>query len=117
MDAIYKQRGNSIDYIPTVDVAAGQVVIANDLVAIAKLDIKAGTLGALALVGVFSVNKQSDTGTAIPFGAKVFWDAANGYATTDADDGGSPAVAYPCLGKCIKAAADEDVTVSVRLQQ
>ena len=48
MLATYVQRGESLDYIPAEDVAAGDVVIRNMLAGVAKLDIRAGTLGALA---------------------------------------------------------------------
>ena len=52
MNARYVQRGDSIDYIPESDVAAGDIVKVGSLVGVAKLDIKAGELGALAVVGV-----------------------------------------------------------------
>ena len=53
MKARYVQRGESIDYTPTADVAAGDVVQQGKLVGVAKLDMKAGELGALALCGVY----------------------------------------------------------------
>ena len=52
MNAVFRQRGDAVDYIPEADVSAGDVVVQNDLVGIAKLDIKAGERGALALTGV-----------------------------------------------------------------
>ena len=52
MKARYVQRGESIDFIPAFDVAAGDIVKVGSLVGVAKLDIKAGELGALALCGV-----------------------------------------------------------------
>ncbi len=54
--------GDAIDHVPASDVAAGDVVVRGDLVAIAKLDIPAGTLGALAVTGVFDVAKASGDG-------------------------------------------------------
>ena len=60
MDARYVQRGDAIDYTPTADVAAGDVVVlSNKLVGVAKLDIKAGELGALALTGVYEMAKTT----------------------------------------------------------
>ncbi len=112
MIAIYKQRGESIDYTPAADVAAGDVVVQNDLVAIAKLDIKAGELGALALCGVFTLPKAAGEGEGIAAGKKVYWDAAAKVVTVD-DGGGT----NKFLGKSIMAAADGDVTVLVRLSQ
>ena len=52
MKARYIQRGESIDYTPAADVAAGDIVKLGKLIGVAKLDIKPGELGALALVGV-----------------------------------------------------------------
>ena len=58
MKARYVQRGDAIDYTPMEDVAAGDVVVlSGKLVGVAKLDIKAGELGALALVGVYEFAK------------------------------------------------------------
>lgn len=76
MNARYVQRGDAIDYTPTEDVAAGDVVIlAGKLVGVAKLDIKAGELGALALTGVYEVAKSS--GVAFAVGTEVGWNAAD----------------------------------------
>jgi predicted RecA/RadA family phage recombinase len=44
--------------------------------------------------------------------AKVYWDAGNSVATTDTDEG-----ANKYLGKTVRAAADADATVRVRLEQ
>ena len=78
MKARYIQRGESIDYTPTEAVAAGDIVKLGNLVGVAKLDIKAGTLGALALSGVYRVVKGSETAEA---GAPVYWNADSGQAT------------------------------------
>ena len=80
--------GSAIDYTPASDVAAGDVVVQNDLVGIAKQPIAAGTLGALAVVGVFEVPKATGTAT------------GNTY-----------------MGKAIAATGDDDATVRVRLSQ
>ena len=106
MLAKYIQRGHSIDYTPDTDVAAGDVVIIGDLAGIAKLDIKAGTLGALALVGVFDIPKATGEGTAIAVGAIVFWDAENKQVTTTAGDN-------KYLGKTIIASGDDDANARV----
>ena len=114
----YIQTGGAVDYTPGADVAAGTVVVQGDLVGITKLDIPAGKLGALAVTGVFQVPKATGGGTAIAAGTKVYWDAANGQATPDADDGGSPTpTAYPYLGKTIAAVDTTDASVLVRLEQ
>ncbi len=63
--------GDSIDYTPGAAVAAGDVVVQGDLIAVAKLDMAAGQLGALATVGVFDVTKATGAGTDITAGAKL----------------------------------------------
>ncbi len=110
MNAKYVQTGDAVDYTPSADVKAGDVVVQNDLTGVAKLDIKADKLGALAVTGVFDVPKATGAGSAIAAGAKVWWDAAVKQATT-------VALAQGYLGKAVKAAADADATVRVRLSQ
>lgn len=112
MTARFIHDGNSIDYTPGADVAAGDVVVQNDLVGIAKLDIVAGVLGALAVTGVFELPKTAGVGEAIAAGAKVYWDVANTVATTNTAAG-----ANKYLGKTVIAATDNDPTVRVRLEQ
>jgi predicted RecA/RadA family phage recombinase len=102
----YVQRGHSIDYTPEADVAAGDVVIIGDLAGIAKLDIKAGTLGALALVGVFDIPKVTGDSTAIAAGTIVFWNATDKVVTTTAGDN-------KYLGKTIIASTDDDAHARV----
>src|SRR5690554_8232257 len=104
--------GNSIDHTPGADVSAGDVVVQGDLIGIAKLDIAASTLGALAVTGVFDVPKATGADTAITAGSKVYWDAGNSVATTD-----DAAGANKYLGKTVAAAGDDDATVRVRLEQ
>jgi predicted RecA/RadA family phage recombinase len=105
--------GDSINYTPTsADVAAGDVIVQGDLVGIAKRDIPRNVLGALAVSGVFDLPKARGVGAAITAGAKVYWDAGNSVATTDTDEG-----ANKYLGKAVRAAADADATVRVRLEQ
>lgn len=113
--------GNAIDYRPASDLPAGSVVVQGDLVGITKRDIATGQLGVLELTGVFDLPKATGAGSGIAAGKKVYWKPAAGenpaVATTDADDGGTPATAYAYVGKCIRAATDADATVRVRLEQ
>lgn len=104
--------GDSIDYTPASAVTAGDVIVQGDLVGVAKRDIEANVLGALAVVGVFDFPKTTGVGTAIDAGAKVYWDATNSVATTD-DLGGANKLA----GKAALAAGNDDETVRVRLSQ
>jgi predicted RecA/RadA family phage recombinase len=108
--AVYFQEGDSIDYTPGADVAAGDVVVQGDLVGVAVRPIAANTLGALAVTGVFDFAKATGGGSAIAMGAIVYWDdAANQANTTSAGN--------KLLGKVVRAAADADTTVRVRLSQ
>jgi len=104
--------GKSIDYTPGSAVSAGDVVVQGDLIGIAKLDIAASALGALAVDGVFDLPKASGASTAIAAGAKVYWDAGDSEAKEDAESG-----ANKYLGKVVAAAADADTAVRVRLEQ
>ena len=110
MKARYIQRGESIDYTPTANVAAGDVVKIGNLVGVAKLDIKAGELGALALVGVYEVLKIGLAEFAP--GALVAYDFENGLAT-------SPEISPSAkvIGHAVVAAAKADTLVCVRLEQ
>ena len=108
MKARYVQRGESIDFIPASDVAAGDIVKVGSLVGVAKLDIKAGELGALALCGVYEI---ATNGTAIEAGAVVSVDPGTGKVCA-ADASG--AVKF---GHAVTKAEAADATVHVRLEQ
>lgn len=108
MKARYIQRGESIDFIPEADVAAGDIVKIGAVIGVAKLDIKAGEIGALALVGVYEIEGNS---TAIAAGDVVSVDPATGKVCA-ADAAG--AIKF---GHAVAAASAGDLTVSVRLVQ
>jgi len=106
MSVRFVQSGHSIDFTPEADVASGDVVIQGDLVGIAKLDIAAGKLGALAVTGVFDFPKETGEGKALGAGVKLYWDAENEVAVASAGEGG----VNKYVGKCVRAAgASEDV--------
>ncbi len=104
--------GKSIDYTPGSAVNAGDVVVQGDLIAIAKLDIAAGQLGALATAGVFDVPKATGAGTDIAAGAKLWWNATD--SRVEKTDGSG---VHKYLGKAVRAALTTDATVRVRLEQ
>ena len=87
MTTEYVQQGESIDYTPAADVAAGDVIVQGELVGVAKKDITANELGALAVEGVFDFPKATGVSTAITAGANVYWDEAAQQATTNANAG------------------------------
>ena len=109
MKARYVQRGESIDFIPASDVAAGDIVKVGSLVGVAKLDIKAGELGALALTGVYEVAKA--TGFAVAPGIEVGWNPATKQAVAAGASGSVK------LGHAVALAAAGDALVYVRLCQ
>lgn len=77
MKAKYVQRGDSIDFTPSVDMEAGEIVRLGNLIGITKIPIAAGTLGSVSVTGVFDVVKPS--GITFAVGESVFW--ANGTAS------------------------------------
>ena len=112
MSVKYIQTGDAVDYTPGANVSAGDVVVQGDLVGVAKLDIQTGKLGALAVTGLFDFPKAAGAGTAIAAGARVYWDVAEQVAKADSEAGANPEI-----GKTVKAAADADALVRVRLSQ
>jgi len=110
--AQFIQQGNSIDHTPAGAITAGDVVVQGDLIGIAQVDCVANQLGALAVTGVFDIDKATGGGTGIAVGTKVYWDVADQQAKADDEAG-----ANKYLGKTIAAAGDNDATVRVRLEQ
>ena len=108
--ATFVQDGRSIDYTPGAAVAAGDVVVQGELVGVARTPIAANALGALAVAGVLDFAQTPGGGTAIPAPANVYWADTNNVATTTA-------AGNKLIGKCVKAAADGDATVRVRMSQ
>ncbi len=105
MLARYVQKGDSIDFTPAENIAAGDVLVIADLIGVAKLDIQAHTLGALAVVGVFDIVKAAGD---IRAGATVYWDAGAKKATLVSGSN-------HYLGKAISASSTGDETVRVLL--
>jgi predicted RecA/RadA family phage recombinase len=113
-EAIFLQDGDSIDYTPGSAVAAGDVVVINGAVGIAKRAIAANDLGALASCGVFTMLKVTG---AIADKQDLYWDVDGtpvGGSTTGAVT--TEAVGY-WIGKAIGAAESGDTTVNVRFKQ
>jgi predicted RecA/RadA family phage recombinase len=110
--ATFVHEGASIDYTASADVAAGEVVVQSELVGVAKTPIAANALGSLAVSGVFDFAKEAGGGVTFAVGDLAYWDDANDVAVTT--DG---AGANKLIGKCVKAAADADVLVRVRMDQ
>ena len=105
MKARFIHDGKAVDFFPATNVAAGTVIVEGDLVGVTKLDIQAGRLGALHVVGVYDVEKGN---VAITLGAKVYWDATAKQAVITATGNKQ-------LGICVQEATAEDAVVRVRL--
>ena len=58
MKAKFVQRSDSVDFIPTRDVEAGEIVRLGKLIGVTKMFVAAGTLGSLAISGIFDVVKS-----------------------------------------------------------
>ena len=112
MNATYVQRGEYIDYIPTADVHAGDVIVQGELVGVTKLDIKAGDLGAIATTGVFDIEKDAN---AITLGALVYWNGEKATSSTDNGQSGDAKASYVKIGKAIAEATANDTSVRVLL--
>jgi len=108
--ATFVQQGASIDYTPSVAVSAGDIVDLGDLVGIAKVDIAANVLGALAIDGVFDVVKSGSTGPVFAKGDPVFFDYVNNVAVKTGFDG------CLLLGPAAEAAGTSDTLVRVELR-
>ena len=98
------QKGDSIDYTPVANVSAGDVVFIGPLCGVAKLDIKANELGALAVVGVFDFVKGT---VAFSLGEAVYWDA----------DAQKAAKSGAYIGVAVAAALATDATVRVLINK
>jgi predicted RecA/RadA family phage recombinase len=110
--AVFSHDGNAVDYTPSSDIAAGDVVVQGDLVGVARTPIAANSPGSLAVTGVFDFPKVTGASSGIAAGTKVYWDAAEKKAKADDESG-----ANKLLGKTVATAVDVDATVRVRLSQ
>ena len=106
----FVQDGDSVDYTPGSAVTAGDVIVQSELVGVAKKDIAANALGALAVAGVFDFTKGVASTDAIAAGTKLYWDETNEVATATAST-------HKLIGKAVAAATATATTVRVRLNQ
>lgn len=107
-----------IDYTPSGAVAAGDVVIREDLVGVAPFSIAANALGVLYTEGVFEVEKITEE--AFDQGETVYWDPTGVPASDpEATDGAasvSPEGGTP-FGFVAEAATQDALTALIQLQQ
>ena len=93
--------GEAIDYRPNENVDAGDVIVQGSLVGVARSYIKAGTIGSLAVVGVFDAPKAFGE---IAVGTPLYWDAENKQASVTQSG-------KQYIGKSVAFAADNDKVV------
>jgi predicted RecA/RadA family phage recombinase len=105
--AIFYQDGKYLDHTPVADVGAGDIILLNKLVGVAVRPIPANTLGALAVVGVFSQAPKA-TGETWAAGEQLYWDAGNSRFTKTV---GSNTAA----GKAFASALSGDTTGVIKI--
>jgi predicted RecA/RadA family phage recombinase len=108
MSATFIHDGKYLDHIPAVALPVGAVVVIGDTVAIAQRAIPAGSLGSLAIEGVFELPRAP--GGLIPQGKRLFWDPTAQLATLD----GTFVGVIP-IGIAAAPSLDTAVVVRVRL--
>ncbi len=108
--ATYRQPGNQIDHTPVGAVAAGDVIVQENLVGVATAPIAAGAKGSIAVSGVFRFAKDTGSGDAIDAGKLVYWDSGNEVATETS--GGNT-----LIGKAVADAAASQAYVDALLDQ
>ena len=106
MEAFFKQDGNCINYTAgDAGVNAGDIIIAGDLIGVAKHDIAPNTVGAIALGGCYNVIKDA---VAFTLGAKVYFNTTTRKAVATASGN-------TLIGVCVAAAATTDGIVEVKI--
>jgi len=110
MATTFVHEGAAIDYTPVADTPAGTVVLQTDLVGVTSVPLKAGQLGSLAVQGVFDFPKATGVGTGNPAGGLAYWDNTNKVAT-------KTSAGNKLIGKVVKAAADADTVMRIRMSQ
>lgn len=107
MEATFVQEGHLIDWpISPTAIAAGEVIVVNNVCFVARQPIPANTPGAMAATGVYDVLKTA--GLVIPAGVAVFWNDTTNRATLTTSD------VY--MGVAIRSALSGDATVRVHLR-
>ncbi|WP_312071827.1 DUF2190 family protein [Anaerotignum propionicum] len=104
--ATYVQEGNTLDYrnLGSEKIEAGDIISLTTRVGVAGTDMEVGSLGSVAVTGVFSMPKATG---AIALGALVYFNTTQGKITTTNTD--VPA------GFAIATATSSDATVLVKL--
>ena len=110
---MWQREFTSIDYTPAAAVSAGDVVVVGGLVGVAKVDIAASAVGAVAISGVYSVAKEDSSGPVFRIGEDVYFDRVNEQAVHKS----ASTISDVYLGVCAEAAATDAAKVKVALRQ
>lgn len=81
MSAVFVQAGQAVDFVPSRDVAAGEVLVCNGIAGVVKMRVRSGEAGDLHLSGVYDVDKLP---VAMRPGEAVYWNSAWGVASSAA---------------------------------
>jgi predicted RecA/RadA family phage recombinase len=109
MPATFIQNGDFLDYVPAADVPQGAIVVLGTLVGIAHRAISAGTLGSIALTGVYEL--PIPAGAVASAGEPVFYDPALSQLVVTA----GPPPGLPRVGLLVRPLLASDTTVRVLL--
>lgn len=103
-------RGDAIDYTPTSNVSAGDVVTIGTIPMVATQAISANCLGSLACEGVFDLPKTSDVFVA---GDAVYWNSAA--TDVSGNTGAADNASGDLIGVAVANAASGDAAVRTKL--
>lgn len=109
MPATFVQNGDFIDHVPAVDIPQGAIVVIGGLIGIAHRAIPAGTLGSIALTGVFEVPIAA--GAVANAGDPVLYDPAVSQVVI----GGGAPPGLPRLGLLVRPLIATDTALRVLL--
>lgn len=99
------QKGDFLHYTPAEDVHGGDLIVLQDMVGVAVTDIAAGTVGAVAVTGVYEL--PNDNGLALEVGQAVYM--VDGAMSAEAAEGAIKA------GIAWAASSSRDATVTLRI--
>lgn len=106
MTAKYSQEGLNLDYKngTGADIAAGDILVLESLVGVAACDIPDGTIGAVAVHGVFLMPSAGDE---VAVGAKVYLTSGGDITSTESGN--------TLAGYCAVEAKSTDTEIAVKL--
>lgn len=83
MKAKFIQRGEAVDFVPSYDVGAGDIIRFGALLGVVKIPVRTGEFGALHLSGIYDIEKGNED---IIAGSKIYWNEKEKIASANATD-------------------------------